>query len=222
MPYVSTRKAKELFGVCTQTLRVWADTNKIKYYRTPCENKNGSNRMYDVKSIQQFLGITDSSDDAFGINVIYARVSSSKQKDDLQRQIEDLQRSYPEYTLFKDIGSGLNYKRKGLQTLLEQVYKGNVKSIVVSHKDRLCRFGSELLEQIFNTFGTKLVVHSKTYKHSDDIESNELRDDLLAVTTYFVAKHNGKRAAANRKKRKLDQEQSKEKKKIKHNESNQL
>jgi putative resolvase len=99
-----------------------------------------------------------------------------------------LQESYPEFRLFKDIGSGLNYKRKQFQALLEQVYKGNIRTLVVMFRD-----GIELLEQIFKTFNTKLVVHGSG--ESIPTENDELRDDLLAVTTFFVARHNGRRSA---------------------------
>ena len=135
--------------------------------------------------------------------IIYARVSSSNQKEagDLQRQVEDLQNSYPGYYVIKDVGSGLNFKRSGLQDLLERVHKGTVSEVVVRHKDRLCRYGLELLEFIFKKAGTKLVVLSQ---EQEATSTKELADDLLAITTVFVARHNGQRSAENRRKRKAD------------------
>jgi len=136
-------------------------------------------------------------------NIIYARVSSVHQQEDLQRQIQDLRTAYPNHTVLSDVGSGLNFKRKGLQTLLERVLRGVVQEVVVMHKDRLCRYGVELLEFVFKETGTKFVVHGQDEEAND---TRELADDLLAITTVFVARHNGRRSAANRRRRKRAQE----------------
>jgi len=77
-------------------------------------------------------------------------VSSRKQKDDLERQCTFLKNKFPNHTLIKDIGSGLNYKRPGLLKLLEFSNSGRAEEIIVSSKDRLCRFGFELLQWLFN------------------------------------------------------------------------
>jgi predicted site-specific integrase-resolvase len=134
---------------------------------------------------------------------VYCRVSSSHQKEDLQRQIQDLSSEYPEHTVISDIGSGLNFKRKGLLAILDKTLDGLVEEIVIMHKDRLCRYGIEILEFIFKKFGTKLVVFGRESEIND---TRELADDLLAITTIFVARHNGRRSAINRRRRK---EQSK-------------
>jgi len=140
---------------------------------------------------------------------IYARVSSAHQKEDLERQIQDLQTAYPRHELIHDIGSGLNYKRKGFQRLLELVHQGSVREIVVAHKDRLCRYGVELLEWLFDKSGTKLVVHNQNYPEADNENTTrELADDLLAVCNFFVARNNGRRAADNKKRRRQQTEAS--------------
>jgi putative resolvase len=214
MPYVTAKEVTSKFKVTSQTLRAWTDKGKIKAIRLPDSNR----RMYCMSSVEQvaakLLGVTEGN----RFNAIYARVSSSHQKDDLQRQVLELQTGYPEFKLFKDVGSGLNYKRKQFQALLEQVYEGNIGTLVVMFKDRLCRFGIELLEQIFKRFNTKLVVHGSG--ESIPTENDELRDDLMAVTTFFVARHNGRRSAINRKRRKAQsshdtsQHQAKKKTKV--------
>ena len=127
-------------------------------------------------------------------------VSSNHQKEDLQRQIDFIKLTYPNSKIIKDIGSGLNWKRSGFNSLLEQVHSGNVKEVVVTYKDRLCRFGFELVEWIFKKANVKLVVLGSDTSTKD--MSRELSDDLLAITTVFVAKHNGQRAAYYRKQRK--------------------
>jgi len=156
-----------------------------------------------MPSLRKLLGDSQGKEDKDNKKgVIYARVSSSHQKEagDLQRQVEDLQESYPEHNVIKDIGSGLNFKRPGLQALLEQVYSGTVSEVVVRHKDRLCQYGLEILEFIFKKAGTKLVVLS----NEQETSTKELADDLLAITTVFVARHNGQRSAENRRRRKKD------------------
>jgi len=132
--------------------------------------------------------------------IIYARVSSQSQQADLHRQSEALRQAYPDHELVTDIASGLNWHRKGLISILERTYAGLVAEIVVAHKDRLARFGSELLLWIFNKAGTRLVVLDQL--SGTIASSNELADDLMAITTFFVARNNGRRAAENRRKRK--------------------
>ena len=112
----------------------------------------------------------------------------------MQRQIDDMQQAYPNHTVIADVGSGLNFQRKGLQTLLERVHKGVVDEVVVRHKDRLCRYGLELVEWIMEKAGTRLVVLC-TPDDEKDNSTRELADDLLAITTVFVARHNGRRSA---------------------------
>ena len=161
-------------------------------------------RLYHMPSLRKlFAEDQRQAKESDRKGVIYARVSSSHQKEagDLQRQVEDLQTSYPGHDIIRDVGSGLNFKRPGLQALLERVHSGTVSEVVVRHKDRLCRYGLELLEWIFKKAGTKLVVLSHEQEASS---TKELADDLLAITTVFVARHNGQRSAENRRKRKAD------------------
>lgn len=151
--------------------------------------------MYSVDGVRALLGQHPSSDKRA---YIYARVSSAKQRGDLERQIQDLTQAYPGYDVIRDVGSGVNFKRKGLQTLLERVVAGLVSEVVVMHRDRLARLGCDLLEFVFAKAGAKLVVHGD---HEDADGEHDLADDLLAVTTLFVVSSNGRHAAENRKRR---------------------
>jgi putative resolvase len=183
--------------VSTQTLRKWANNGVIRCLRA---GENGK-RFYHVEYLHKHLGMSACNQASQQTEkIIYARVSSAHQKEDLLRQIQDLQTAFPDHTLVSDIGSGLNFKRKGLRSLLDKVLDGVVKEIVVMHKDRLCRYGTELLEFIFQKAGTKFVVYGQDEKHQSDTQ--ELADDLLAITTVFVARNNGKRSAENRRRRK--------------------
>jgi len=129
-----------------------------------------------------------------------ARVSSEHQRPDLIRQIADLEASHPDHNeTISDVCSGLNWKRRGFVALLDAVHAGSVEEVVVMHKDRLCRFGIEFVEWILSKAGCRLVVHCDDDAKND---TTELADDLLAVVTVFVARHNGNRSAENRRRRK--------------------
>jgi predicted site-specific integrase-resolvase len=185
---------KKEYGISSATLRLWAEDGRLEHIRMP-----GGKRIYSVTGVTSLLGqrtTTTTNTDKYGI--IYARVSTSKQHGDLERQISDLKEAYPGYQLIQDIGSGVNFKRHGLQTLLERVLSGMVKEVVIMHRDRLARIGYELLEFVCSKAGTRIVVHGEDEGAYDE---HDLADDLLAVTTLFVASHNGRRAAANRKRR---------------------
>ena len=120
---------------------------------------------------------------------IYVRVNSQKQKDDLDRQAHFLQSKYPNHSVIKDIGSGLTYKRRGLLKVLELSHKGLVEELVVASKDRLCRFGFELLQWLFTTNNVKLVVLDKSNKTKEE----EFTEDILAILQVFACRWNGKR-----------------------------
>ena len=119
-----------------------------------------------------------------------SRVSSSKQKNDLQRQIDYLHEKFPNHDIISDIGSGLNFKRKGFVKILECLIEGGIKEVVVAHKDRICRFGYDLVEQLFKKFGSVL-----TIVESDGIKEpiNEFAEDVLSIITVFTARYYGSR-----------------------------
>jgi len=128
---------------------------------------------------------------------LYARVSSAKQKEDLERQKELLRSHFPKYELLSDIGSGVNFKRPGLKTLLERASRGIVSEVVVTHRDRLCRFAFDLLQHILSLHSAKLVV---LFNESTSDEQ-ELAEDILAINTVFICRMQGRRAARYRRER---------------------
>ena len=121
MPYIPGRKAAEQLGIHQNTLRRYADEGR-----------------YDVDAF-----LRESADVAL---VCYCRVSSAKQRDDLARQVAFMRERYPNAEIVSDIGGGLNFRRKGLVTLLERLQRGDKLRIVVAHRDRLARFGFELIQ----------------------------------------------------------------------------
>lgn len=176
--WISTKKACEFYGVSPNTLRKWADNDKVVYKRS-----QGNKRYYFIHSSNT------KNDESVKQTFIYARVSSRKQMDDLERQVRFLNDKYPNAHIIKDIGSGLNYKRKGLFKLLELSNKGLVKEVIVSSKDRLCRFGFELLEWQFLQNNTKLMV----LEQIDKSPEQEFTEDILAILQIFACRWNGKR-----------------------------
>jgi predicted site-specific integrase-resolvase len=132
------------------------------------------------------------------INVNYVRVSSQGQKDDLERQIEMIQKAYPENIIIKDIGSGINMNRRGLKKIIDLAIKGQIGNVVVAYKDRLTRFDFELIESIITDYsnGQIIVLNKK-----DEMEpEEELIMDVMQVMNVFIAKMNGLRKYKNIKK----------------------
>jgi len=191
--YMSPRTITRRYNISTSTLRLWSDTGKIG-----CIRPFGRKRLYNADDIRRVF-MQKNSNIVERKRILYARVSSPHQKEDLERQIQYLQSKYPEDELIQDIGSGLNWKRKGLETILERVYNGDVSEIVVSYKDRLCRFGFELFEWICKKSNVKILVVNPVSETED--REKELSEDLLSIITVFVAKNNGNKAANYRKQR---------------------
>ena len=172
------KQLSQLLGVSSQTLTQWEKQKQIKAIKT-----KGGHRRYFFNKLDQENNNTKQS-------VIYARVSSSKQKMDLQRQIASIKAIYPDYEVIQDIGSGINFKRRGLISLLERVISGHISKIVVAHKDRLCRFGIELFRFLFKRFEVSFEVLSDL-----DIKdpTTELATDLLSIITVYTARYYGAR-----------------------------
>ena len=129
----------------------------------------------------------------------YCRVSSHKQKDDLERQIENI-RMYllsqgKPFEIISDIGSGINYKKKGLRQLIRLITQNKVEKVVVLYKDRLLRFGFELVEYIASLYNCEIEIVDTTKKS----EQQELVEDLVQIITVFSCKLQGKRANKTRK-----------------------
>ncbi|GAB4242823.1 MAG: IS607-like element ISTko1 family transposase [Stanieria sp.] len=158
------------------TLRRYANEGKIKVIK----NETGK-RLYDVESY-----IRSSANTSL---VCYCRVSSTKQKDDLNRQIAYMRSIYPGAEIIQDIGSGLNFKRKGLRSLLDRLLCGDKLKIVVACRDRLCRFGFELIQYMVEQNGGEIVVLDQTVH----CPQSELTSDLLSIIHIFSCRMHGLR-----------------------------
>lgn len=203
--WLRPKEASNRLGVSPGTLRRWAKEKKIECQYTSGGHKrfNIRNRIIEHQNNTTNLQTSSTPQKEEKTNgAIYCRVSSNKQKDDLERQISQLKQLYPKYTVFSDICSGLNYKRKGLSRLLERVQKGDFNQVVVAHKDRLARFGTELIEWLFNQSGTALIVQNSKI-HSPE---QELTEDLMAIIHVFSCRLNGKRRYKETKRKREDGE----------------
>lgn len=184
--YVPLRRASEFYMVSKQTIGVWADNGTIDYMYLP-----SGQRRYKIEP--NLRKLSDSNSITKGnekVHIAYCRVSSHGQKEDLERQVEYMHTKYPECEIVTDIGSGLNWKRKGFRSILRRCMQGKVESVVVGHKDRLCRFGYEIFEFILGQCGVRLSCDA-----SDDHKSREqeLVDDILSIVTVFGSKIYGAR-----------------------------
>ena len=148
--------------------------------------KVGRVNMYNLDKYLREHGINKPKQ-----NVCYCRVSSFHQKEDLERQTAQMVAAYPNYTLISDIGSGLNFNREGLKKVIDLAIKGELGELVIAYRDRLTRFGYDLIENIITKYSCgKITVLNKD---EEKTPSEEMTEDLLAIMNVYVAKMNGMR-----------------------------
>ena len=188
----SIKEASELLGVSVSTLRRWESEGKITSTKT-----SGGHRRYTVDDLSKTHRKISQNK---RITIAYCRVSSSDQKNDLIRQVDNVSkfciaRGYS-FKVIEDLGSGLNYNKKGLKELINLIQTNTVERVVINYKDRLLRFGFEILEQVcdFHNVEIEIVNHSedKTYEQ-------ELVEDILSIITVFSSRLYGSRSEKTKK-----------------------
>jgi excisionase family DNA binding protein len=194
------REFAKLLGITPQTLRVWEKEGKIKPVRT-----KGRHRRYDDEMLREI--IFKEKPQVQRKTVLYARVSSNGQIEDLKRQISQLEtfalsRGYC-YEIYQDIGSGLNFNRKEFNKLVMEILSGKVDRVVLNYKDRLMRFGFELFYKICQTNNTEIIIINQTeaistHPYPSQEGKEELTKDLIAIITSFSAKLYGARSHKNK------------------------
>ena len=190
---ISIGQAAKLLGVHVQTLRNWERTGKLK----PDSISPGGTRRYNQDKILQITGkeLPEIEKDE-RISIAYARVSFHDQKTDLQRQAQVLELYCAEhgykYELITDLGSGMNYYKKGLTTLIHKILENNVRRLILTHKDRLLRFGAELIFSICEAKGVEVVILNKGEEKASFEE--DLANDVLEIITVFSARLYGSRS----------------------------
>ena len=181
----------ELLGVSVKTLQRWDRDGILKANRTPTNR-----RYYTYDQYLQFKGIQTEND--IRDTVIYARVSTRNQKDDLQNQVEFLKQFCNAKGMIvnqciEDFGSGLNYNRKKWNKLLDEVMENKIKTIVISNKDRFIRFGYDWFEKFCEKFNTKIIiVNNETLSPNE-----ELVQDIISILHVFSCRLYGFRKYKN-------------------------
>ena len=195
--YLTIREAVEFTSMHANTIRKYGNAGILPCYKTPT-----GQRRFSKAVLQEFCSGVSAPPPiprANKTSYLYSRVSSKKQLDDLSRQAAFLSAYRPEYASYvavSDIASGINFKRKGLQTILDACMQRTIREVVVTHRDRLCRFGFELLEYIIKKGGgTLVVIDDEKHKTSDQ----ELAEDLLSIIHVYSCRQMGKRSYSGRK-----------------------
>ena len=190
--YISIDEASKITGLSIQTIRKLGDKKQIKCFKTP-----SGHRRFNKQDLEKFCdpdSFNEKDSKNTKINYIYTRVSSKKQLDDLSRQVEYLQKRKPEYssyTTISDIASGINFKRKGLQTILDSCLQGIIGEVVIAHRDRLSRFGFDLVKIIIEKAGGTITILDDEENKSSE---QELAEDLLSIIHIYSYRQMGKRS----------------------------
>ena len=191
MTWVSIGKIAELYGVSCQTISNWAKEGMFRMKKT----RGGHRRFY----WEDIAGEEDQEKQT----VIYSRVSSHDQASDLERQTNKLKQYCEQHQIdnvevIEEIGSGMNYGKRGLRKLIAKVIQGEVKRVVVNFKDRLMRFGFEIFNQLCEWKRVEIIeVGESSVKSFEE----QLVEDVLMIMTVYCSKIYGKRSHKNREKK---------------------
>lgn len=180
--YLRPKEVAKILKVAPNTLRLWENEGKIASIKT-----QGGHRRYRKEDFAHLLG----KEETPRKRICYARVSSRGQRKDLDRQVKFFRREYPNHEIIQDIGSGLNNKRKGFKTILGCAIGGELEEIVVTHRDRLSRFGFDLIEWIVREYSHGEIVVLDQAELSPE---QELSEDLLAIIATFSGRLYGLRS----------------------------
>ena len=205
--YYTPKEASLKLGVHWQTLRNWEKIGKIKTIRSP-----GGKRYYDINNFIQDIEHSENikeniekienkniskiiEKETLNLNskrkICYCRVSSYSQKIELNHQIEYLKKKYSKHELLYDIGSGINFNRPNLKKILNYGINNELEELVITYKDRLCRIGYELIENILLEYSnTRIIIEKDELKSPEE----ELTNDLIEIITVFSSKLYGMRS----------------------------
>lgn len=188
--FVKIGEAARLLGVSIQTMRRWEALGQV----TPDRKTAGKTRYYNIDKL---LGLKNIESD---VTIAYARVSSHDQKEDLIRQANLLSTYCTtkgwNHEVIQDLGSGMNYNKKGLKRLLDHILERKIRRLVITHKDRLLRFGAELVFALCEARQIEVVIVNQ----GEDVSfEEELAKDVLEIITVFSARLYGARSHKNKK-----------------------
>jgi len=177
---IPRRKVLEVLKIHYHTLNNMVKRGEIEAI------KIGTKYLYNLDKYLINKGIINKS-----LNICYCRVSSNKQKQDLERQEKFMKDKYPTYMIIKDIGSGLNFNRTGLMKIIDYAIKGKINELVITYKDRLARIGYDLINNIIKTYSRgKITIINKK---EEETPTEELTKDIITIMNVYTAKINGLR-----------------------------
>ena len=194
--YITGKDASEKLGVHQRTLYQWDKKGWIDTIRT-----DGNKRLYNVEKYlrekkcnneEECIKNLENIDKIKGkLKISYVRVSTQGQKDDLERQKKQMKEQYPKHIMIEDIGSGINLNKRGIRKIINLAIEGRIEELVIAYKDRLTRFGYELIEDLITTHskGKILIINKKEELKPEE----ELAFDVIQIMNVFTAKMNGLR-----------------------------
>jgi len=190
--YVGKKIALKRLGISHMTLIKMVENKQIEYIKT-----NGGQRKYNVdkyivdnKQTVKTENIEETIEKK--LDICYVRVSTSNQKDDLERQINYMKKKYPTYTYIQDIGSGINFNRVGFRKIIDLAIEGKINTLVVAYRDRLTRFGFEFIEDLIKKYSNGQIIIEDNKAHKKE-PKEELVDDVMQILNVYTAKMNGLR-----------------------------
>jgi excisionase family DNA binding protein len=185
-------EASAYLGISINSLKTLANNNKINSFKT-----DGEHRRFREDDLDTYMGVKKEKQER--LTVIYARCSTAKQKENLERQKDRLRKHAEEkgykYLVIDEIASGINEKRKGIHKLIKMCFEGKVERILIEYKDRLARFGYEYLDAIFRNLEVIVeIVEIKEKKYEE-----ELAEDIMKILTCYSARYYGARGGRKKK-----------------------
>ena len=204
--YVGGKEASKILGIHQRTLYQWDEKGWIDTIRT-----DGNKRLYNVekylrekkcKNNQDCINNLEKIDDVKGkLKLSYVRVSTLGQKDDLERQKKQMLTLYPDHIMIEDVGSGINLNKRGIRKIIKLAIEGRISELVIAYKDRLTRFGYELIEDLIKEYsnGKIIIIH----KNKELKPEEELAYDVIQIMNVFTAKMNGLRKYNKKKNKQL-------------------
>lgn len=182
--YYTSKETCERLGITRRTLQRWESIGKINAIRTA-----GNWRRYDLDG---YLCLTRPEEK---LKLCYCRVSSHDQREDLDKQIQYLKAKYPNHIIISDIGSGINFKRKGLLEIIDLAINNKIAELVITYKDRLCRIGYDLIHNLITKYSNaEIIIENDEEKNI----TKEITDDLIEIITVYSSKVYGSRSHKNK------------------------
>ena len=179
--YKSRKEVCDILGIHYLTLYKLAEKGDIETI------KIGERQYYNINKYMSKIKMEKNEK----LKICYCRVSSKKQKEDLLRQEKYMKEKFPGYEIIKDIGSGLNFRREGLKKIIELAIRGELDEVIITYKDRLARFGYELIEDLIKEQSNgKITIINK---NEEETPTEELTKDIISIMNVYVTKVNGLR-----------------------------